>query len=184
MIASLKRTYFQKLYVNIYLPKMWWEISYFILFKIRKGSRKKWIISKICNVVAHLGVLKGTVLQTAKGKIVNTGQTWTTMQKLLDTGSQRTYLTVNLCKHLKLETVQTENVIKILLKICTNQNLKSLMFFNLKSNVMRTDVFLLKHSQQTLNVDSTLIYVEITSRRRLTWYPRWFNVDLSTLIHR
>ena len=39
-------------------------------------------------------------------------------------------------------------------------------------------------TQQTLNVDSTLIYVEIMSRRRSTWYPRWFNVDLSTLIHR
>ena len=39
-------------------------------------------------------------------------------------------------------------------------------------------------SQQTLNVDSTLIYVEMTSRRWSTWYPRWFNVDLSTLIHR
>ena len=37
-------------------------------------------------------------------------------------------------------------------------------------------------SQQTLNVDSTLKYVEITSRRRSTWYPRWFNVDLSPLI--
>ena len=39
-------------------------------------------------------------------------------------------------------------------------------------------------SQQTLNVDSTLIYVEITSRHRSMWYPRWFNVDLSTLIRR
>ena len=29
---------------------------------------------------------------------------------------------------------------------------------------------------------STLKYVEITSRRRSTWYPRWFNVDLSPLI--
>ena len=38
-------------------------------------------------------------------------------------------------------------------------------------------------SWQTLNVDSTLIYVEITSWRRSTWYPHWFNVDLSTLIH-
>ena len=44
--------------------------------------------------------------------------------------------------------------------------------------------FLRTYTQQTLNVDSTLIYVEITSRRRSTWYPRWFNVDLSTLIHR
>ena len=41
-----------------------------------------------------------------------------------------------------------------------------------------------KVTQQTLNVDSTLIYVEITSRRQSTWYPRWFNVNLSTLIHR
>ena len=40
------------------------------------------------------------------------------------------------------------------------------------------------YSQQTLNVDSTLIYVEITSRCRSAWYPRWFNDDLSTLIHR
>ena len=39
-------------------------------------------------------------------------------------------------------------------------------------------------TKQRLNVDSTFIYVEITSRRRSTWYPRWFNVDLSTLIHR
>ena len=39
-------------------------------------------------------------------------------------------------------------------------------------------------SQQTLNIDSTLIYVEITSRLRSTWYPRWFNVDLATLIRR
>ena len=28
-------------------------------------------------------------------------------------------------------------------------------------------------SQQTFNVDSTLIYVEITWRRRSTWYPRY-----------
>ena len=41
-----------------------------------------------------------------------------------------------------------------------------------------------KVTQQTLNVGSTLIYVEITSRRRSTWYPRWFNVNLSTLVHR
>ena len=40
------------------------------------------------------------------------------------------------------------------------------------------------NTQQTLNVDSTLKYVEITSRRRSTWYPRWFNVDLSPLIQR
>ena len=41
-------------------------------------------------------------------------------------------------------------------------------------------------SQQTLNVDSTLIYVEITSRRQSTWicqrwfvdkFQRWNNVD-------
>ena len=38
--------------------------------------------------------------------------------------------------------------------------------------------------QQALNVDSTYIYVEITSRRRTTWYSRWFNVDLSTLLPR
>ena len=44
--------------------------------------------------------------------------------------------------------------------------------------------WLLKNPQQTLNVDSTLIYVKITSRRRSTWYPRWFNIDLSTLIRR
>ena len=31
-------------------------------------------------------------------------------------------------------------------------------------------------SQQTRNVDSRLIYVDITSRRRSRWYPRWFNV--------
>ena len=41
-----------------------------------------------------------------------------------------------------------------------------------------------KTTQQTLNVDSTLKYVEITSWRRSTWYPRWFNVDLWTLIQR
>ena len=41
-----------------------------------------------------------------------------------------------------------------------------------------------KHIQQTLNVDSTLIHVEITSQRWSTWYPHWFNVDLSTLIRR
>ena len=39
-------------------------------------------------------------------------------------------------------------------------------------------------TQQTINVDSTLINVEITSRLRSTWYPRWFKVDFSTLIHR
>ena len=46
------------------------------------------------------------------------------------------------------------------------------------------EIIRLTTTQQTLNVDSTLIYVEIMSRRRSTWYPRWFNVDLSTLIHR
>ena len=34
--------------------------------------------------------------------------------------------------------------------------------------------FKIKLSQQT----------EIASRRRSKWYPRWFNVDLATLIHR
>ena len=37
-------------------------------------------------------------------------------------------------------------------------------------------------TQQTLNVNSTLIYVEITSRRWSTWYPRWFNNVETTLI--
>ena len=65
------------------------------------------------HVVAQAGVLKGTLLQTAKGKVagINTDETWTTTRILFDTGSQRTYLTENLRKHLKLETIRTENVI-------------------------------------------------------------------------
>ena len=49
------------------------------------------------NIAAHIGVLKGTLLQTAKGKVagINTDETWTTTQILFDTGSQRTYLTGN-----------------------------------------------------------------------------------------
>ena len=41
-----------------------------------------------------------------------------------------------------------------------------------------------KMAQQTLKVDSTLIYVHITLRLRSMWYPHWFNIDFSTLIHR
>ena len=43
------------------------------------------------SVVAHVGVLKGTLLQTANGKVVgiNTDKTWTTTRTLFDTGSQR-----------------------------------------------------------------------------------------------
>ena len=65
------------------------------------------------NVVAHLGVRKGTLLQTPKGKVagINRGDIWITTQILFDTGSQRTCLTENLRKHLKLKTIQTENVI-------------------------------------------------------------------------
>ena len=44
--------------------------------------------------------------------------------------------------------------------------------------------FFLKFPNPGNNVDSTLIYVEIMSRRRSMWYTRWFNVDLSKLIHR
>ena len=90
---------------------------------------KNWISSYICekkdqekaesseksadNVVAHLGVRKGTLLQTPKGKVagINKGAIWITTQILFDTGSQRTYLTENLRKHLKLKTIQTENLI-------------------------------------------------------------------------
>ena len=54
-------------------------------------------------------------------------------------------------------------------------HVQSYIYFTHKNT--RTD------SQQTLNVDSTLIYVEMTLRRRSTWYPRWFNVNLSTLTH-
>ena len=49
-----------------------------------------------------------------------------------------------------------------------------------------TDIWkteLRKVSQQTPNVVSTLVYVEITSRLWSTWYPRIFNVDLSMLVH-
>ena len=42
---------------------------------------------------------------------INTDETWTTTRILFDTGSQRTYLTESLRKHLKLETIRTENVI-------------------------------------------------------------------------
>ena len=42
---------------------------------------------------------------------MNKEETWTTTQILFDTGIRRTYLTENLRKHLKLETVRTENVI-------------------------------------------------------------------------
>ena len=64
------------------------------------------------HVVAQAGVLKGTLLQTAKGKVagINTDETWTTIRILFDTGSQRTYLTDN-SKYLKLETIRTESVI-------------------------------------------------------------------------
>ena len=48
----------------------------------------------------------------------------------------------------------------------------------------RIPEFFLKFPNPGNNVDSTLIYVEIISRRRSTWYTRWFNVDLSKLIHR
>ena len=42
---------------------------------------------------------------------MNKEETWTATQVLFDTGSRSTYLTENLRKHLKLETVRTENVI-------------------------------------------------------------------------
>ena len=84
--------------LKLYLPKVWRETS----------SAKS-----TDNIAAHIGVLKGTLLQTTKGKVagINTDETWTTTQILFDTGSQRTYLTGNLRKHLKLETIRTENVI-------------------------------------------------------------------------
>ena len=82
--------------------------------KLKKDQEKNESSAKSTdNVVAHVGVLKGTLLQTAKGKVagINTDETWTTTRILFDTGSQRTYLAENLRKHLKLETIRTENVI-------------------------------------------------------------------------
>ena len=63
-------------------------------------------------VIAHAGVLKGSLLQTARAQICNieTEETLTT-RILFDTGSQRTYITENLRKLLKLKTLRTENVI-------------------------------------------------------------------------
>ena len=63
-------------------------------------------------VIAHAGVLKGSLLQTARAQICNieTEETLTT-RILFDTGSQRTYITKNLRKLLKLKTLRTENVI-------------------------------------------------------------------------
>ena len=87
-----KRTYFKKLHLELHLPKMF-----------KKDQEKNESSAKSTdNVVAHAGVLKGTLLQTAKGKVVgiNTDKTWTTSQILFDTGSRRTYLTENLHKHL------------------------------------------------------------------------------------
>ena len=87
-----KRTYFKKLHLELYLPKV-----------LKKDQEKNESSAKSTdNVVAHAGVLKGTLLQTAKGKVagINTDKTWTTTRILFDTGSQRTYLTENLHKHL------------------------------------------------------------------------------------
>ena len=55
-------------------------------------------------------------------------------------------------------------------------------FFPCNGKLMRKPMHFA--SQQKLNVDSMLIYFEIRSRRRSTWYPRWFIFDLSTLIQR
>ena len=92
-----------------------WEGKHISLCsKLKKDPEKNESSAKSTdNVVVHVGVLKGSLLQTARGKVawINTDQTWTTTWILFDTGSQCTYLTENLCKHLKLETVRTENVI-------------------------------------------------------------------------
>ena len=76
-----------------------------------------------------MGVLRGTLLQTAKEKVagINTDETWTTTRILFDTGSQHTCLTENLRKHLKPETIRTENVVINTFGLRTNLNLKCLM---------------------------------------------------------
>ena len=82
--------------------------------KLKKDQEKDESSAKSTdNVAAHVVVLKGTLLQTAKRKVIgiNTDETWTTTRVLFDTGSQRTYLTENIRKHLKLEKIWTENVI-------------------------------------------------------------------------
>ena len=63
-------------------------------------------------MIAPVSVLKGSLLQTARAQICNieTEETLTT-RILFDTGSQRTYITENLRKLLKLKTLRTENVI-------------------------------------------------------------------------
>ena len=94
-----------------------------ICSKLKKNQEKdEYSVKSTDDVVAHVGALKCTLLQIAKGK---------TMRALFNTGSQRIYLTENLRKHLKLETTR---------------NLKHLMLFNLKSNiVIKASISLLKH---------------------------------------
>ena len=88
------------------------------------------------NVVARVGVLKGTLLQTAKGKVarINTDETWTTTRILFDTGSQGAYFTETLRKHLKLETIRTENVIINTFGTLHESKLKTLAVVQLKIN--------------------------------------------------
>ena len=82
--------------------------------KLKKDQEKDESPAKSTdNVVVHVGVLKGTLLQTVNGKVagINTDESWATTRILLETGNQRTYLTENLRKYLKLEIIRIEDVI-------------------------------------------------------------------------
>ena len=61
--------------------------------KLKKNQEKNESFAKSTdNVVAHVGVLKGNLLRTAKRKVagINIDETWTTTRILFHTGCQRT----------------------------------------------------------------------------------------------
>ena len=98
-----KRTYFKNCTLSYICRKCDGKHHISLCSELKKDQEKDESFAKSTdNVVAHAGVLKGTLLQTAKGKVagINTDKTWTTTGTLFDTGSQRTYLTENLHKHL------------------------------------------------------------------------------------
>ena len=74
-----------------------------LCLKFKKDPEKDESYAKSTdNVVAHVGVVKGTLLQTAKRKVagINTDETWTTTRILFHTGSQPAYLKENYLRNI------------------------------------------------------------------------------------
>ena len=136
-----------------------------------KRIKKKWIFCKIyrqccCSCRCSKKHLTSDCQRKVAG--INTNETCTTARIPFDTGSQRAYLTENLCKHLKLDTIRTENVIINTFGTLHELELEALDVVQLI--FMKGDLILLKHSQLTFACSKLTIE---TPKKGLKYVQNW-----------